>query len=158
YAAFKFVLYTAVGSFLMLAAIIALGYFHQAAGGGCDYTLDLNTLLNTNSGCSISNNIQIWLFLGFAAAFAVKVPFVPFHSWLPDAYSEAPAPVTAMLAGAMSKTGAYGFLRFCLLLFPSAAHTLSPLFNTLAVISILYFAVLALVQVDLKRLLGYSSI
>src|SRR5437667_4984970 len=65
YAAFKFVLYTAVGSFLMLAAIIALGYFHQAAGGGCDYTLDLNTLLNTNSGCSISNNIQIWLFLGF---------------------------------------------------------------------------------------------
>ena len=159
YAAFKFVLYTAVGSFLMLAAIIALGYFHQVAGASCGgYTLDLNALLNTNSGCSISNNIQIWLFLGFAAAFAVKVPFVPFHSWLPDAYSEAPAPVTAMLAGAMSKTGAYGFLRLCLPLFPYAAQTLAPLFSILAIVGILYCAVLALVQTDLKRLLGYSSI
>ncbi|HYK84377.1 MAG TPA: NADH-quinone oxidoreductase subunit M, partial [Ktedonobacteraceae bacterium] len=96
--------------------------------------------------------------LAFAAAFAVKVPLVPFHSWLPDAYSEAPAPVTALLAGAMSKTGAYGLLRFCLQLFPSAVHTLSPLFNTLAVIGILYCAILALVQTDLKRLVGYSSI
>jgi len=158
YAAFKFVLYTSVGSFLMLAGIIALGYFHQTAGSGCSYTLDLNTLLNTDSGCTISNNIQIWLFLAFAAAFAVKVPFVPFHSWLPDAYSEAPAPVTAMLAGAMSKTGAYGFLRLCIPLFPYAAQTLAPLFSILAIVGILYCAVLALVQTDLKRLLGYSSI
>jgi len=158
YAAFKFVLYTAVGSFLMLASIIALGYFHQKAGGSCGYTLDLNTLLNTDSGCSIPNNIQIWLFLGFAAAFAVKVPFVPFHSWLPDAYSEAPAPVTAMLAGAMSKTGAYGFLRLCIPLFPYAAQKLAPFFSILAIVGILYCAVLALVQTDLKRLLGYSSI
>ncbi len=157
YAAFKFVLYTAVGSFLMLASIIALGYFHQR-GGSCGYTLDLNTLLNTDSGCSIPNNIQIWLFLGFAAAFAVKVPFVPFHSWLPDAYSEAPAPVTAMLAGAMSKTGAYGFLRLCIPLFPYAAQKLAPFFSILAIVGILYCAVLALVQTDLKRLLGYSSI
>jgi NADH-quinone oxidoreductase subunit M len=158
YAAFKFVLYTAVGSFLMLASIIAVGYFHRAAGGACGYTLDLNTLLNTSSTCAIPSNIQIWLFLGFAAAFAVKVPFVPFHSWLPDAYSEAPAPVTAMLAGAMSKTGAYGFLRLCIPLFPSAAQTLAPLFSILAIVGILYCAVLALVQTDLKRLLGYSSI
>jgi NADH-quinone oxidoreductase subunit M len=86
------------------------------------------------------------------------VPLVPFHSWLPDAYAEAPAPVTAMLAGAMSKTGAYGFLRFCVTLFPTAAHTLAPLFSILAVISILYCALLALTQNDLKRLLGYSSI
>ncbi len=156
YAAFKFVLYTAVGGFLMLAGIIALGYFHQAAGGTCSYTLDLNTLLNSN--CAIPNNIQLWLFLAFAAAFTVKVPLVPFHSWLPDAYSEAPAPVTAMLAGAMSKTGAYGFLRLCIPLFPYAAKTFAPLFSVLAIIGILYCAVMALVQTDLKRLLGYSSI
>ncbi len=153
YAAFKFVLYTSVGSLLMLAGIIALGYYHQQLAGG-SYTLDLATLLNGK----LDSGLQIWLLLAFAAAFAVKVPLVPFHSWLPDAYSEAPAPVTAMLAGAMSKTGAYGFLRFCLPLFPSAVHTLSPLFNTLAVIGILYCAMLALVQTDLKRLLGYSSI
>ena len=158
YAAFKFVLYTAVGSFLMLASIIAIGYFHQATGNGCSYTLDINTLLNTSSSCAIPNNIQIWLFLGFAAAFAVKVPFVPFHSWLPDAYSGAPAPVTVMLAGAMSKVGAYGFLRLCIPLFPYAAQTLAPLFSILAIVGILYCAVLALVQTDLKRLLGYSSI
>src|SRR5437660_1278944 len=153
YAAIKFVLYTSVGSLLMLAGIIALSYYHQQAAGG-SYTLDLATLLNGR----LDPGVQTWLFLAFAAAFAVKVPLVPFHSWLPDAYSEAPAPVTAMLAGAMSKTGAYGFLRFCLPLFPSAVHVLSPLFNTLAVIAILYCAVLALVQTDLKRLLGYSSI
>jgi NADH-quinone oxidoreductase subunit M len=87
YAAFKFVLYTSVGSFLMLAAIIALGYFHQQANGG-GYTLDLVTLLNSK----LDSGVQMWLLLGFAAAFTVKVPLVPFHSWLPDAYAEAPAP------------------------------------------------------------------
>src|SRR6266702_2419823 len=153
YAAIKFVLYTSVGSLLMLAGIIALGYYHQQLVGG-PYTLDLITLLNGK----LSSTTQLWLFLAIVAAFVVKVPFVPFHSWLPDAYSEAPAPVTAMLAGAMSKTRAYGFLRLCLPLFPSAAHTLAPLFSTLAVVSILYCALLALVQTDLKRLLGYSSI
>src|SRR5579859_7918715 len=153
YAAIKFVLYTSVGSLLMLAGIIALGYYHQKLAGG-SYTLDLPTLLNGK----LDATTQTWLFLAFAAAFAVKVPLVPFHSWLPDAYSEAPAPVTAMLAGAMSKTGAYGFLRFCIGLFPTAAHTLAPLISTLAVIGILYCAVLALVQADLKRLLAYSSI
>src|SRR5579864_6469669 len=153
YAAIKFVLYTSVGSLLMLAGIIALGYYHQRLVGGA-YTLDLGTLLSGK----LDPAIQIWLFLAFAAAFVVKVPFVPFHSWLPDAYSEAPAPVTAMLAGAMSKTGAYGFLRFCLPLFPNAVHTLAPLINTLAVVGILYCAWMALVQNDIKRLLGYSSI
>lgn len=152
YAAFKFVLYTSVGSLLMLAGIIALGYYHQIATG--TYTLELQPLLNT----PMSGAAGTWIFLAFAAAFAVKVPLVPFHSWLPDAYSEAPFPVTAMLAGAMSKTGAYGFLRFCIPLFPQAAHILAPLISILAVIGILYCAVLALVQTDLKRLLGYSSI
>jgi NADH-quinone oxidoreductase subunit M len=161
YSAFKFVLYTSVGSFLMLAGIIAVGYFHQqAAGASCGYTLELSTLLNNDATCKgvLSSDIQTWLFLAFAAAFAVKVPLVPFHSWLPDTYSEAPAPVTAMLAGAMSKTGAYGFLRLCIPLFPQAAQNLAPFFNVLAVIGILYCALLALVQTDLKRLLGYSSI
>ncbi len=152
YAALKFVLYTSVGSLLMLAGIIALGYYHQVASGS--YTLDLASLLNTK----LDGTVQTWLFLAFAAAFAIKVPFFPFHSWLPDTYSEAPAPVTALLAGAMSKTGAYGFLRFCIPLFPQAAQTLAPLFSTLAVIGILYCAILALTQRDLKRLLGYSSI
>src|SRR5258708_25986451 len=153
YAAIKFGVYAWVGRLLMLAGIIALGYYHQQAVGG-SYTLDLAALLNTK----LSSGIQLWLLLAFAAAFAVKIPLVPFHSWLPDAYSEAPAPVTVMLAGAMSKTGAYGFLRFCLPLFPNAVQTLAPLFNTLAVVGILYCAVLALVQTDMKRLLAYSSI
>jgi NADH-quinone oxidoreductase subunit M len=153
YAAFKFVLYTSVGSLLMLAGIIALGYYHQRAAGGA-YTLDLFALLGTK----LDATTQSWLFLALTAAFAVKVPFVPFHSWLPDAYSEAPAPVTAMLAGAMSKTGAYGFLRFCIPLFPQAFREFSTLLSVLAVIGILYCALLALVQTDMKRLLGYSSI
>jgi NADH-quinone oxidoreductase subunit M len=152
YAAFKFVLYTSVGSLLMLAAIIALGYYHQLASG--TYSLDLFDLLNTK----LDATTQTWLFLAMALAFAIKVPFVPFHSWLPDAYSEAPAPVTAMLAGAMSKTGAYGFLRFCIPLFPQAFHQFSTLLSVLAVIGILYCALLALTQTDMKRLLGYSSI
>src|SRR5438876_805983 len=153
YAAIKFVLYTSVGSLLMLTGIIALGYYHQQLVGG-PYTLDLITLLNGK----LSSTTQLWLFLAFAAAFVVKVPFVPFHSWLPDAYSEAPAPVTAMLAGAMAKTGTFGFLRYCIPLFPSAAHSLAPLFEVLAVISIRYCALLAVLQTDIKRLLAYASI
>ncbi len=148
YAAFKFVLYTSAGSLLMLAGIIAVSSY--------EHSLDLTVLIANAS--KLDPNVQVWLLLAFAAAFAVKVPLVPFHSWLPDTYSEAPAPVTALFAGAMSKAGAYGFLRFCLQLFPVGAHTLAPLFSTLAVIGILYCAVLALVQTDLKRLLGYSSI
>ncbi|MBA2285181.1 MAG: NADH-quinone oxidoreductase subunit M [Ktedonobacteraceae bacterium] len=155
YAALKFVLYTSVGSLIMLAGIIGVGFYYQQATHG-SFTLDLLTLLN--SPATLSKSVQIWLFLAFAAAFAVKVPFVPFHSWLPDAYTEAPAPVTAMLAGAMAKAGAYGFLRFCLTLFPDAAHTLAPIFSALAVIGILYCALMALVQNDMKRLLAYSSI
>lgn len=161
YAAFKFVLFTSVGSFIMLIGIIALGYYHQqAAGGSCGYTLELSALLNTASTCRgiLDGTVQTWLLLAFAAAFAVKVPLVPFHSWLPDAYSEAPFPVTALLAGAMSKTGAYGFLRLCIPLFPQAVQNLAPLFSILAVIGIIYCALMALVQTDLKRLLGYSSI
>jgi NADH-quinone oxidoreductase subunit M len=153
YAAIKFVLYTAIGSFLMLAGIIALGYYYRTGG---QPTLDLTAILNSTT--HLSSSVQLWLFLAFGAAFAVKVPLVPFHSWLPDAYSEAPAPVTAMLAGAMAKAGAYGFLRYSLMLFPAAAQQLAPLIETLAVIGILYCALMALVQSDMKRLLAYASI
>jgi proton-translocating NADH-quinone oxidoreductase, chain M len=160
YAAFKFVLYTSVGSFLMLIGIIALGYYHQVVNPGCGYTLEMSQLLTTGGACGhpLASSTQMWLLLAIAAAFAVKVPFVPFHSWLPDAYSEAPFPVTVLLAGAMSKTGAYGFLRLCIPLFPDAIKILAPYLSVLAVIGILYCAWMALVQTDVKRLLGYSSI
>lgn len=153
HATIKFVLYTSVGSLLLLAGIIALGYYHQRVVGGA-YTLDLADLLNTK----LDSRVQIWLLLAFAAAFAIKIPLVPFHNWLPDIYSQAPTPVIVMLAGAMSKTGAYGFLRFCLPLFPNAVQTLAPLFSALAIVGILYCALLALLQTDIKRLLAYSSI
>src|SRR5258707_1088251 len=106
YAAIKFVLFTSVGSLLMLAGVIAIGYYYQKATGN-GYTLELANLLNSR----LDSTAQVWLLLAFAAAFAVKVPLVPFHSWLPDAYSEPPTPVTPSLAGAMSKTGADVLLR-----------------------------------------------
>jgi NADH-quinone oxidoreductase subunit M len=155
YAAIKFVLYTAVGSLLMLVGIISLGIIHQFNGGpNASFTLDLTRLMNT----SLSNTEGILLFLAFFVAFAVKVGLVPLHSWLPDAYCEAPTPVTMMLSGVMTKTAAYGFIRFCIGLFPGVTHTLVPLMEILAVVSILYGAVLALAQSDFKRLIAYSSI
>jgi NADH-quinone oxidoreductase subunit M len=153
YAAIKFVLFTSVGSLLMLAGIIGLSYYARV---GNIYSLDIDTLRTVTT--HLDPTTQLWLFLAFAAAFAVKVPLFPFHSWLPDAYTQAPAPVTALLAGAMAKTGAYGFIRICIPLFPQAAQTMAPTINILAIIGILYCAVLALVQTDLKRLLAYSSI
>ena len=152
YAAIKFVIYTAVGSLLMLAGVIGLGAAASNSVG--HYTLDLPTLLHAH----IAPEMQGVLFLAFFAAFAVKAPLFPFHSWLPDAYTEAPMPVTVLLAGAMSKTGAYGFIRFCLPLFPNAVKQAAPFIETLAVIGILYCAVQALVQTDFKRLLAYSSV
>ena len=155
YAAIKFVLYTAVGSLLMLVGIITLGVIHQLnAGPNAGFTLDLAQIMNTQ----LTNTEGILIFLAFFAAFAVKVGLVPLHSWLPDAYAEAPTPVTIMLSGVMTKTAAYGFIRFCVGLLPAATHTLVPLMEILAVISILYGAVQALVQPDFKRIIAYSSI
>jgi NADH-quinone oxidoreductase subunit M len=154
YAALKFVLFTSVGSLLMLAGIIGVSYYAKVASGS--YTLDLDTLRTIS--IHLDPSVQLWLFLAFAIAFAVKAPLFPFHSWLPDTYVQAPIPVTALLAGAMAKTGAYGFIRFCIPLFPSAAQTMAPIISILAIIGILYCAVLALVQADLKRLVAYSSI
>ncbi len=153
YAAIKFVLYTAVGSLLMLVGVISFGVLHQFNTQSA-FTLDLAQLSQT----PLSSTEGVLLFLAFFAAFAVKVGLVPLHSWLPDAYTEAPTPVTIMLSSVMTKTAAYGFIRFCVGLLPDATHRLVPLMEILAVISILYGAVQALVQPDFKRLIAYSSI
>ncbi|MBF6590339.1 MAG: NADH-quinone oxidoreductase subunit M [Ktedonobacterales bacterium] len=153
YAAIKFVLYTVIGSLLMLIGIIALGAVVSGTSHAA-FTLDLPALLRQG----VPQSVQVPLFLAFAAAFAVKVGLFPFHSWVPDAYTEAPAAVVVLVAGVMAKTGAYGFVRFCLALFPQASHQLAGLLEVLAVIGILYFALEALVAQDFKQLLAYVSI
>jgi NADH-quinone oxidoreductase subunit M len=156
FAAMKFVLYTSIGSLLMLVGIIALGVVVSSTAHTA-YSLDLATLMH-NGATSLPRATQIWLFLAFAAAFAIKCGVFPLHNWVPDAYSEAPAPVVVLIAGVMAKTGAYGFIRFNLTLFPTASRALMPLMSILAVIGILYFALQALVAQDTKRLLAYVSI
>jgi NADH-quinone oxidoreductase subunit M len=153
YAAIKFVLYTVVGSLLMLVGIIALGALASTRGRR-PFTLDLTALLQAG----VPHEAQLLLFLAFAAAFAVKSGLFPFHSWVPDTYGEAPTAVVVLLAGVMAKTGVYGFVRYCLPLFPDAARQLTPLISILAVVGILYFALEALVAQDFKRLLAYVSI
>jgi NADH-quinone oxidoreductase subunit M len=153
YAAIKFVLYTAIGSLLMLVGIIGLGAVVSAHSGHA-YTLDLAALLREG----VPVEAQVILFLAFFAAFAVKAGLFPLHSWVPDTYGEAPVAVTVLVAGVMAKAGVYGFARFCLVLLPQASRQLTPLMETLAVVGILYFAVQALVQSDFRRLLAYVSI
>jgi NADH-quinone oxidoreductase subunit M len=152
-AAIKFVLYTSAGSLLMLVGIIVTGIAVSNAHG-TPFTLDLAALLKAG----VPDGPQIALFLAFAAAFAVKTGLFPLHGWVPDAYSQSPIPVVVLIAGVMAKTGVYGFVRFCLPLFPQAVHTLTPLMETLAVVSILYFALQALVALDFVKLLAYVSI
>ncbi len=152
YAAVKFILYTLGGSVLMLVAILAL-YFHHGAATG-SYTFDLPALVRY----SFPAGLQIWLFLAFALAFAIKVPMFPFHTWLPDAHVEAPTSGSVILAGVLLKMGTYGFLRFCLPLFPQASLAFAPLIFLLAVIGIIYGAWVSMVQPDLKKLVAYSSV
>jgi NADH-quinone oxidoreductase subunit M len=152
-AAIKFVLYTSAGSLLMLVGIIATGIAVSNAHG-TPFNLDLAALLSAG----VPDGPQVWIFLAFAAAFAVKTGLFPLHGWVPDAYSQSPIPVVVLIAGVMAKTGVYGFVRFCLPLFPQAVHTLTPLMETLAVVSILYFALQALVALDFVKLLAYVSI
>jgi len=146
YAAVKFVLYTALGSALLLAGIIWLG----ASAGSFAYADIL--------GLSLTDTQQLWLFLGFAAAFAIKVPLFPLHTWLPDAHTEAPTAGSVLLAGVLLKLGTYGFIRFNLSLFPKATVDLAPWLAGLAVVGIIYGAVVAIVQPDVKRLVAYSSV
>jgi NADH-quinone oxidoreductase subunit M len=153
YAALKFFLYTMAGSGLMLVGILALAFLHQSHFG--TLTFDLQTLATEQS---FAESTARWLFLAFAASFAIKVPIFPLHTWLPDAHTEAPTAGSVILAGVLLKLGTYGFLRFGLELFPTAAHDLAPLLLTLGVIGILYGALVATVQKDLKRLVAYSSV
>jgi NADH-quinone oxidoreductase subunit M len=152
YATFKFVLFTMLGSLLMLVAIIYLARAARSALGFL--TFDLTDLYKV----ALSPKEARWLFAGFAIAFAVKVPLWPVHTWLPDAHTEAPTAGSVILAGVMLKAGAYGFIRFAIPLFPAVAIEAIPLFMALAVIGIIYGALLAMVQPDLKRLVAYSSV
>jgi NADH-quinone oxidoreductase subunit M len=152
YATFKFVLFTMLGSILMLVAIL---YLVGAARAHLGYlTFDLPKLY----ALPLTPSEGRWLFAGFAIAFAVKVPMWPVHTWLPDAHTEAPTAGSVILAGVMLKMGTYGFLRFAIPLFPLAAVEAAPLFMALAVIGIIYGALVAMVQPDLKRLVAYSSV
>ncbi|HTJ77199.1 MAG TPA: NADH-quinone oxidoreductase subunit M [Acidimicrobiales bacterium] len=153
YATLKFFLYTMVGSALMLVGILTLVFLHQRATG--NLTFDVVTLATDQS---IASSTARWLFLAFAASFAIKVPMFPLHTWLPDAHTEAPTGGSVILAGIMLKLGTYGFLRFGLYLFPKAAFSFAPLFLTLGVIGIVYGAIVATMQRDLKRLVAYSSV
>ena len=150
--AVKFFVYTFAGSVLMLASII---YLHSQTGT-FDYVETLNLL--RSGRVSLTSVQQVYLFLGFFAAFAVKVPIFPFHTWQPDTYTEAATPATFLLAAVMSKMGAYGLLRFSVALFPSGAHNCSRWIIFLAIFGIIYGALVALIQTNLKRLLAYSSI
>ena len=154
YAAMKFFLFTMLGSAFMLVAIIATAFLHQRGVGG-DLTFDLVRIAE-NPG--IQQDTARLLFIGFAAAFAVKVPLFPVHTWLPDAHTQAPTAGSVILAGVMLKLGTYGFLRFGVYLFPEAARWAAPVFLTLGVIGIIYGAVVATMQKDLKRLVAYSSV
>jgi NADH-quinone oxidoreductase subunit M len=153
FAAVKFVLYTLAGSLLMLVAILALYFLHGTATGG--YTFDLPVLARYVLPAGRAQNL---MFLAFALAFAIKVPMWPFHTWLPDAHTEAPTPGSVILAGVLLKMGTYGFLRFCLPLFPQATMAFAPWMFALAVIGIIYGAWVSTVQADMKRLVAYSSV
>jgi NADH-quinone oxidoreductase subunit M len=152
YAALKFVLYTALGSGFLFAGIIFLAVTGSEQLGGL--TFDYRELLDLE----LSSGTQTWLFLAFGAAFAIKVPLFPFHTWLPDAHTEAPTAASVLLAGVLLKLGTYGLLRFNLSLFPDATVELAPWMAGLAVVGIIYGAVVAVVQPDIKRLVAYSSV
>ncbi len=148
YAAVKFFLYTFAGSVLMLVAFLVL---YRTAGRN---SFDIPELVTA----PVDPALQTWLFLACALAFAIKVPMWPFHTWLPDAHVEAPTAGSVILAGVLLKMGGYGFLRLAIPLFPDAAHRFAPVIGTLAVVGIVYGALVSLVQPDLKKLVAYSSV
>ena len=152
YAAVKFFLFTMAGSVLMLVAILAVYFLNQKATGVSTFdVLELYKL-------GLPVGTQYWLFGAFALAFAIKVPMFPFHTWLPDAHTEAPTAGSVILAGVLLKMGTYGFIRFAIPLFPKAAFDLLPVVSVLAIVGIIYGAWVSMVQPDLKRLVAFSSV
>ncbi len=152
YATIKFVLFTMTGSLLMLVAILVLYFMNHKFTGTYSFNLlEINKL-------PIPLGAQFWLFAAFALAFAIKVPMFPFHTWLPDAHVEAPTAGSVILAGVLLKMGTYGFLRFCLPLFPNAFIDFVPLFSVLAIIGIIYGALVSMRQEDVKSLVAFSSV
>ncbi len=152
YAAIKFFLYTLFGSVLMLLGILTLYFAHGAQTGV--YTFDAVTLMSHG----FASNIQFWVFLAFFVGFAIKVPMFPFHTWLPDAHTEAPTAGSVLLAGILLKMGTYGFVRFSLTILPEATRRFVPIMVALAIIAIIYGALVCLKQKDWKRLIAYSSV
>lgn len=146
YASFKFFLYTLLGSVLMLLALLTMS---NVAG-----TTDIPTLMNTH----FAHDLQLWLWLALFASFAVKVPMWPVHTWLPDAHVEAPTAGSVILAGVLLKMGAYGFVRFSIPMLPEATQVFTPLIYVLSIVAVIYTSLVALVQVDMKKLIAYSSI
>lgn len=161
YAAVKFFIFTALGSLLMLAAIIALYYIHadQTGVGTFDFVVLMRSMeLGQLSFTGPLATAGTLLFLAFALSFSIKVPLFPFHTWLPDAHTEAPTAGSVILAAILLKMGTYGLMRFCFTLFPEASREFAPLFIILAIIGIIYGALVAMVQPDMKRLVAYSSV
>ncbi|MDL1891695.1 NADH-quinone oxidoreductase subunit M [Sphingobacteriales bacterium CHB3] len=155
YAAVKFFLYTMFGSLLMLVAILWLSYYASEQPGGY-FTTNLMELYKVAP--SIPMDIQTWMFLAFALSFCIKVPLFPLHTWLPDAHVQAPTAGSVILAGVLLKMGTYGLVRFCLPLFPYATFEFMPYLAGLAVVGIIYGALVSIVQPDMKKLVAYSSV
>ncbi|PIU45331.1 MAG: NADH-quinone oxidoreductase subunit M [Ignavibacteriales bacterium CG07_land_8_20_14_0_80_59_12] len=156
YAAVKFFLYTMAGSVLMLVAIIWLGVYAMQHSPAHKFTTDLLELYTIAPGIPFA--VQTWMFLAFGVSFAVKVPVFPFHTWLPDAHVQAPTAGSVILAGVLLKMGTYGIVRFCLPLFPQATFHFLPWAALLAVVGIIYGALVSMVQTDVKKLVAYSSV
>jgi NADH-quinone oxidoreductase subunit M len=152
YAAVKFLLYSLLGGLLMLVAVIAL-YVYSTQGGHHG-----TFLFSSLTHLALSTNAERWLFLGFFIAFAIKAPLWPFHTWLPDAATSAQPGAAVLLVGVLDKVGTFGMIRYCLQLFPSASRYFTPLILTLAVIGVLYGAIVAIGQADIKRLIAYTSV
>src|SRR5438128_5340780 len=158
YAAIKFVLYTMLGSVLMLVAIIALYFLQCKATGTFSFSYAQIQSALASGRFVLAPWAELWLFVAFFLAFAVKVPLFPFHTWLPDAHVEAPTAGSVLLAGVLLKMGTYGLVRFNLPLFPNMSHLFAPLISLLAIVGIIYGALVAMVQPDMKKLVAYSSV
>ena len=152
YAAIKFVIFTMFGSLLMLVAILFLAF-----GSGAQ-SFDIVEITDYLTANPLPGDVQLWLFVAFFLAFAIKVPLFPFHTWLPDAHVEAPTAGSVILAAVLLKMGTYGFVRFCLPMFPEATMRALPTVAVLAIIGIIYAALVAMVQPDVKKLVAYSSV